>query len=376
MSGSLLLLDPYRSALACRGIAEKILVTPTGLDVSKTPTFQLGNDSDLQATVMQFVTLFDDVSIVQHEPNEHEDKVLALRWSPLRNMGVVDFTAEKGDEKRSNRWKTVSSLEELWSIERGNLDAREAFIIPMLLLKKIIPHKALYFFLRAVRLGDNDLIGKTEKEIPPEFSDWIMPVKYPDQQTMFNLDFLVFTALNEFMETEVLVEKKQCRVAHAAFNETFLYRGNDVSKGSKKLFEVVIEELLKERFLFPVPETLKEIQTLRARPDIAAFKSTFQPWIDLLAAGNLHEEKRLRKEVKAAIRSFEKAPRVRRINKLLTYLTLPVELLTLPGSVGLSTALAGIGLDKLAEQWQKKGKWVGLCRKSDKLLNIDYPEFK
>jgi len=383
MSASILLLDPYRSALTYRGINEKVLSPPKSVNVSNTPTKWVGNDADLQATVLQFVTLFDQVFLVHHEnrgdAERYQDRVPALSLMPFEDMGIVAFTKDPGNDERADAWKSAQSVEEIWALEKDNLTTWETFLIPTMLMKGTVPDASIYHFLRAVRLGDDSLKQETEKKIPPQFSDWIPYIIYPEGNSYLNLDFVIFSTLNEIMETEDVVKKRQCRVAHMAFNESFLKRDGDTAKGTSKVFEVLIEQLLQERFLFPVPETLKEVQSLRVNPDVVAFRNTFQPWVETLSKGNVDDERRLRKEVKSAIKVFEKAPKVRRINKFLTYIAMPVGFIPFTplvgGAVGALAGLTGIGLDKLAARWQQKGNWVGMCRKSDKLLNLDYPDF-
>jgi hypothetical protein len=342
-----------------------------------------GNDVSLQATVLQFATLFDQLFLVHHEERGEaeriQDQVHTLSLMPFEDMGLVTFTKHPGNDERAKAWTGARTFEEIWALEDNNLTAWEPFVVPMLIAKKIIPHASIYHFLRAVRLGDNSIKQQVEKTIPTEFSEWIPYIESDDTDSYGNLDFVVFSTLNELIETEQVVEKTKCRVAHLAFNPTFLKREEHTPTATAKVFEVLIEELLQEQFLFPVPENLRDVQRLRANPDVVALRTTFQPWVDALAANNVGDEERLRKEVKSAIRAFRNAPNVRRINKFLTYMALPAGFFPFTplvgGAIGALAGLTGIGLDKLAGRWQQSGNWVGLCRKSDKLLNLDYPQF-
>jgi len=383
MSASILLLDPYRSALTCRGLTEGVLSVPKSIDINQTPTMWAGSDAGLQATVLQFATLFDEIFLVHHEERggaeQIQDRLPTLSLMPFEDMGLVTFTKHPGSDERAESWTKARSFEEIWALEDDNLTTWEPFVVPSLLAKKLIPHGSIYHFLRAVRLGDSSLKQQVEQRIPAEFSDWIPYILSDDTDSYGNLDFVVSSTLNELIETERVVEKTTCRVAQLAFNQPFLKREDYTTAATATVFEVLIEELLQERFLFPVPENLKDVKRVRANPDVVAFRTTFQPWVDALATNSVDDENRLRKEVKSAIRAFSNAPNVRRINKFLTYMALPAGFLPFTplvgGAFGALAGLTGIGLDKLAGRWQQKGNWVGLCRKSDKLLNLDYPQF-
>jgi hypothetical protein len=177
VTASILLLDPYRSALAARGISEQILSPASEIDITKTPTWKVGHNRSLQATVMQFVTLFDDVMLVQNEKagdaervEKQSNSVRPLSLLPFTHMELVRFTASSNDPARDKAVKDAKYIEDIWAIEKNNLDAWEPFIIPMLLLKGVIPHASIYHFLRAVRLEDHGLIQQTMGKIPPEIS--------------------------------------------------------------------------------------------------------------------------------------------------------------------------------------------------------------
>jgi hypothetical protein len=189
--------------------------------------------------------------------------------------------------------------------------------------------------------------------------------------------------MNELRTTEKVVKREECRVAHTPFEKSFHNQKVDDVTGTKTIFKIVIEELLAERFLFPVPNTLSEVQKLRRHPDIVAFRETFQPWLSILVKGDLKEERRLRKEVKKTIKKFQRAPGVKRMTDILGIIAIPLGLAPVKGAVdavnkalGALLGVGGLGFPKLAERWQEHGKWVGLCKKSDKVLNLDYPDFR
>ena len=368
MAGSILLLDPYRSALMTLGIEDGFLALPRDVDFAKTPMFRLGSDECLQTTVLQFLLLFDDMAIVQHEERgsrerAEEQGLKILEAKPLEDAGLVRFTSRPVPDEKLQLLGGARDLLDMWRLRKDELDTWEPVFVPQLIAKGALAHPALYRVWREVRIGTPSSRFEALSQVPAAWSDVAHGLLSGDA----TLDLLVFTALNELSEAEAEVEATGCRVAQGPFRPSTEHdpsqRPSDVARDVSAIFRVSIDALLDDELSFPLPSNLEDAKRLRSDPNIVAFRELFQPWIQRIAAGDCAEVE-LRKEVRSAVRAFRNAPRVKKLNDIVTYVSLPLGLVPEPAiqAVGFGLGLASLGLPKLADRWQRQGKWVAMCR--------------
>ena len=380
MKSSILLLDPYRSALLAMGLNERMLASPRGVDYTKSSTHRLGSDAGLQSTVLNFAMLYDDLSIVQHENRGQAEELnaqglLTLSALPLQDMGIVRLTDRNVAPPWNNAVATPKSYEEFWHAIKSDLESLEPILVSYLVAKGVVPHPLVYQYVRDQRLGGSVSVSTRLENVPPEYIDIAVFFAKHASGTQA-LDFFVFTSLSELLEAEEEVTATGCAVAQPIGSVAKTFGGN-TAEGANQVVEIVVDELLVDGFELPVPRSLDEARTLRQQPDMQSFRRTFQPWVESLAEGRLADELKLRTEVKAHCRAFRNSPRVKRISDILAYVSLPVGLIDLVTPTfgaatvaGTALGIAGIGLPMLAERWQKKGRWVSVCRNADSLRRL------
>ena len=138
MPSSILLLDPYRSALLTMGLMEGILASPRGVDFKQSSTYLLGKNADRQSTVLRLAMLFDEVSIVSHEQRGVAEEYNAqglptLSTMPLQDMGLIRLTNRDITHPWEGAVLAGRSLGGIWQAIKGDLEPWEPLIVPYLL---------------------------------------------------------------------------------------------------------------------------------------------------------------------------------------------------------------------------------------------------
>jgi hypothetical protein len=355
----LLLLEPYRSALMVEALDEGLAMAPRGLDLAASPSVQIGRSPDLQRRVRMLALLFDEVSIVHHEKPgdaaQMEQRVYPqASLLPLRDEGIVSFSAPSSDAERVQRLQNVRTFEDWWGVEQALLDAYEPVIASQLMARGKLPHPALLSVLRAHRLGLD--VGGAMSAVPQEFRDFARVFAELDPP----YDNLVISTLNELLAAEA-VDHPGMHVAMAEPELVWPIEGSNAAV--EAVFRIVLEELLAVGMVFPVPENLRDIRQLRSDPALVDFRVRFRPWLGALRSPNAELEATLRQEIRNTVGRFKFATTLDGLADLCALVALPLGLVDpAPKTVIAGLSAARLGLPKLAKYWRAKTKWLGLCR--------------
>lgn len=359
---SLLLLEPYRTALMMDGYDHGYVRLVGEGDISENPAYHIGKDPALRQAVREMALFHDELLMIYHE-GEGNAEVKAseghavLSALNLEREGIVRFPEVEPDVERhellQNEMKTLSDW---WVVERDLIDTWKPLIASQIVARGKMSRQELLDVLMAERTRNPQLGAILESLAPPEKAEAINMIELSDP---LPYDFIVFSTLNELLDVDKVVRNDDCRVAiDGGFGTTGTA---PAPQAEQAIYRVMIEELLQEEFRFPVCDDLRELRNLRARAEIQSFRDLFQPWLERLATGDKEEEPRLRQEVKKAMRQFRNAPRLQIAQRLSAIVALPVGLV--PGAViaGAVLSLASVGLGALAKRWREKTRWIGLC---------------
>jgi hypothetical protein len=363
----LILLEPYRTALFSMGVDEGLVPIPKKLDrneLMQSNTFKIGADNILRKKLCQLLIMHDDVSIIHYETQElqsylEDEGIPRLSAMRLYDRGLVTFLQPpQGGEERITALKSAEqTLEGIWSVEKPLLELWEPAIIGQLQAKGKLPHPSLYYLLKAKRLGKRLKVEQAFASVPNDaraFGTLIIEDKIP------MWDLVIFSTMNELIGVEEIITGKDYSVASEAMHcpSTFSVKEQPPALD---IYEIVVEELLTISLRFPSCHNLAKVESLRKDPDVIAFRNVFSPWLTSFSRGDVQDEKRLRNDVRRAVRAFEYYPYAYTLGWLLAVVALPLNFFA-PITATVSTIL-GMGLPALAERWKLKSQWTGICSK-------------
>lgn len=372
MPSSLLLLDPYRSALGAQALNEGILSSPV-VDISRTPLGTVGGDVRRRMNMLRLALLFDELKIIQHEEQGAREKLFAehghhaMSWLPLKGIGFVTFSGVSGSKEPLAAifsTNSVTSLGDLWTKSEDLLTAWQPLIVQQLLLKNYIPHASFYPAIRAYRLGlaEQEIIAAF-KAIPEHMrSDLKLAVEPP--KGGLPIDIAIFTALTEMLQASELATSTGCRVAHAPLVVSDSPNPEEDPVGaSNHVVKLAIDELLKFNLRLPQATTIAEAMDLRSRPGAAQFRENFHSWLDYLTSGDIKSADKIRKDVRLSANVYKSVSPLKRISDVVTYVSFPVGFLSgdWVSAAGFAMGVTSLGMSKLADRWANKTKWVGWC---------------
>ncbi|MGC3875371.1 hypothetical protein ACPF7Z_19195 [Halomonas sp. GXIMD04776] len=369
---SLLLLEPYRSALFVDGLSAGMVSVVGDAQAEQEPSYRIGNSVDLQQAVRELALFHDSVQIIQHEePGQAEE--LAKRGHSvfsalgLRDSGIVEFAHVPPNEARNSKLASeVRSVQDFWRLERENFEIWRPLVASQIVARGKLAHVGLFDVLMYDRLGEPRLKEAAIAMLPQQVKELVPSLLAPYQGV--GIDFVAISTLNELVDADSVVAETGINVAiDGSFGGT--REGVNVDATSE-IVSVVIEILLNEELRFPVPENLRELQRLRDRTEMRSFRSLFQPWIEALSVGNADAERRLRAEVRRSLRKFKNCPRLKTAGCLASYIAIPVGAVPFFGTIPSALlSLTGNGLGKLAEHWKRDSKWIGLCAQAPRFVD-------
>jgi hypothetical protein len=334
MNDSLILLDPFRSALVCQAIEDKIITTDPSIDFRDTIPFRLGADFNLRKQVMQLCILYPEIKLIQYEESLDKAKkegIIVQSLDPLRKREIVTFSKSAVNPARLEHLKGITSLQSWWERDLNSIEAYEEIIAQQLIAKGIFSNRIEFQNLKTIRL----------KNIPVDIS--------PD------VDFLVFTALNELLQMEEEKKLEASDVAHFNINGTFQ---SALTRKTSTIYRVLLEELAEKEILFPVPTTLDDVIHLRHDKEVEKFREIFKLWMKNISSVNIEEEERLRKEIKIFSFKSRTHGQLSSISRFVGFLSIPLGLLpdfTIPGFL---LSIGTFGMDKLAARWAGETSWL------------------
>ncbi len=360
---SIILLEPYRSALFAEGLDEGLVRISGDVNPDNSPAIQIGRNRELQLHVREIALFYDDLFVIHHEQENTADEALerdipTLSALNLKYSGVARFPENKTDSSRVDKLKEMKSIFDWWQIEKDLINKWIPVIGSQLVARGKLPHVSLIYVLQAHRERDEKKYLSACEKVPEEYKNQIQKVLQDLEP--FGYDFLAFSTLNELSSVDTTIETHRSHLAiDKIFSSSFKHVSPDKANGA---VQIVIESLLQEELRFPVPNSLMELVTLKQREEMKSFRNTFRPWLESLSLGNTEDENKLRKEVKKAMFQFRNAPRLTTASKITGILSVPAGLVGPTGTVaGAILGLSSMGLSEWSSRWQEENKWVSIC---------------
>jgi hypothetical protein len=348
------------------GIEEGLvnLYPPNG-DFSGVPSLVVGRDSELRASSLQLLVLFEEATLIHNDIEDPKElfsrtHVPSMSLKPLETDGLLRFISGKADEFVLAKLTEAKTVAQKYLVIRDSVALWKPLIISQMMARGKLPDPSLFDVIDAP-LAQPDKVQQAIGAVPQPQRDVAKRLVEDSHFLYLNL-LVIFSTLQELQETDTtLSENADHFVAMAplgpgsARTEAMAAKTADTTN---RLFRVVLDALFDQGIEFPQPTSLREVRNLRLNPDISAFRTTFLPWLDKLSSGNEKEERILRAEVTAAAKAFRRYPSAKRLSKWLSYLSLPLHLVPYLGS---AVHVAAFGTERLADRWRDRSRWVPLA---------------
>jgi len=363
---SILLMDPYRTALISMALEERLVTLPpmSAEDlVAHRATFRMGEDKEIRATVLQQVLLFDDPLIIQNEERgtaetNAAEGVIDLSLRNLHEDRIVTFAKGKVEiPEWGGDWTKC------WVDMEDQLTVLRPWIIDQLMSRFYIGHPSVFdCWFEAQRRACANARDEPVDDVPLTAAAAKVPLEWRDQarEILENpertgaLLFLVLNRLGEARQAGKIAEERQI---YASIPHLELPQSKEGAGNSGVLFEIVIRELLADNIEFRLPTTLRKARDLRRDSSVVSFRECFLPWLESLKSGDVDAERRLAKEVYLAAKSYKFSTIAKDISNWSTIASIFLEAVGLHGV----PALASFGFDILTGRVKSKAEWIGLC---------------
>ena len=363
---SILLMDPYRTALITMALEERLLTRPPMSAeqlATQKATFKMGEDKEIRATVLQQLLLFDDPLIIQNEERDTAEKhaaegIIDLSLRNLHEENIVQFATGKIDIPD---WG--GEFAKCWSDIEDQLRVLRSWMVDQLMSRFYIGHPSVYdCWFEAQRRACVSARGEPVDDTPLHAALAAVPLEWRDQtrEILENPNrvgavlFLVLNRLGEAWQIGKIAEERQ---VYAAIPHLDVPHASGGTENTGVLFEIVIRELLADNIEFRLPTKLREARDLRRDPAVVSFRGCFLPWLESLKAGDAAAEGRLAKEVYLAAKTYKFSSIAKDISKWSTIASIALEAFGLQGV----PAAASFGFDILTGRAKSKAEWVGLC---------------
>lgn len=363
---SLLLLEPFRSALTIDALEEDLVVLPKGTSKEELPFYHAAKDKLLRARTRQLFLLFKDISIIHYETTEAADKIKergygALSLIRLQDRGIVNFESPPADLERVKLWEGFSCIEDWWRAERKIIDELEPLILAQMRARGKLPDDRLYFLLKELRLNGQAAATLILRTLPSSFQNLGRTILEDSLRVPF--DIVIISTVNEIMSAEQ-VAMKGTRIAIGEDPAVRHFSPIDLM-GKEQIFEIVLDSLADDGLLFPIPASIDEIPRIKQSPHFSEFSEALDSWLIALNRGDEIEEPQVRKEVRKAVRQFRHLPKLDTGANIAAWVAIPIGFIPFVGSIaGGGLSLISRGMEKLAKRWRRHNNWVGICTKS------------
>ncbi|MGM0783327.1 MAG: hypothetical protein ACQEUM_04365 [Pseudomonadota bacterium] len=358
------LLEPYRSALVSEAF-DHGLAEMSSMDYRKTLGY-VDKDSYLRRSVLELSMFYDTLTLSHFEstPDVKEKADMlgfpVLSLEKLRGEGLVFLPEIEGNDFLNRYQESVEKYREseFWKVNKDLIDTWRALIASQLVSRGKLAHPSLFDVIYSKRvLSEKDFV-QSAKEVSEDSRAWIK--RLDDDELMANYDKLVAITLEEILITDEIVSNYG---ANVAIDENFCFGGVRVEKNNaESVLKVLIEKLLEDELKLPVPSNILQLYKLRESEGMRSFRGVFNPWLIKLSTGDEGEEVRLRREVKQSLKQFRNYPRLQRASNLVGLMAAPAGVLGEYGWVaGAALRLTSKGMDKLANRWVSRTKWVAMC---------------
>lgn len=201
------------------------------------------------------------------------------------------------------------------------------------------------------RLAENTIRSKLVKHVSSKMV----------RQLVWFLSIIIIkggVAVNEIYEAQKL---------NAFYPISGLSMGPNRKKEDSLLSQLKGEELiaavgvfLKEIDSWPEINDFNDLLRLRKKKHIADFRTLLTQWINALTSGNIKEEHRIRKEIRAANNAMRNISKCSSIGKWLTYASVPLCFVEQPYGLllGGAATVTSFGVQAISDWNKNKHKWL------------------
>lgn len=358
------LLQPYKMAITLQAINEGF-ARPKSQEGTYFKNLRKYVNDDLIAETLQLCVLYDDISMFWAELPEKVaekrgffDYITSTGLKELEIVQFLEIPVRKGVDIRG-----------AWKFEHTFLDLYQDFVLAQLSIEDRLPfHWSLFRLLRAKRLGYNSAIPIILQTIPKEYYSFANDILSDPPWLIEKVDLPIISISGELRLAFDHAIKNGYKIAGVAPQIISAVENTQVTNSPALIWKFVLDTLLGENILFPVPTSLKEVLKFRNSSEIKAFRSFLFPFIDSVIEGDIETIFRLRKETLSVARHFKRFPVVKKIGNYAGYTSLGLSAVeALMGSFGPSLVfgLVPLGLEKLAKRWEKVGSWLYLAKNND-----------
>ncbi len=222
---SILLMDPYRTALITMALEERLLTLPPMSAeqlATQKATFKMGEDKEIRATVLQQLLLFDDPLIIQNEERDTAEKhaaegIIDLSLRNLHEENIVQFATGKIDIPD---WG--GEFAKCWSDIEDQLRVLRSWMVDQLMSRFYIGHPSVYdCWFEAQRRACVSARGEPVDDTPLHAALAAVPLEWRDQtrEILENPNrvgavlFLVLNRLGEAWQIGKIAEERQVYAA-------------------------------------------------------------------------------------------------------------------------------------------------------------------
>lgn len=358
------LLEPYRTAFVARCVREGLIeVVPKEVEAESAGLALCGSD-ELVNDALQLAVLASDVSMVWTDGGS---VALArglphMKASGIEHLGVLDLVAKYPDdiaEQQKTRWQSLSNVDDLWQLERDEIDSLSPLILSQMEARGKGLHWSLFRLLRALRLGEDRAVPVILSAVPPQLQRAAESILQIKPRLMHEIELPFIMTLQELRLTAATAGRRDARMAGAAP----LVDGPrpDLATSGSQLWGLVVEELLGEQIQFPVPRSIRDVIVLRSRSEVADFRAFLIPFLDAVLTGQEDAARSLRASVKDCVKAFRRFPLTQRLARWTSYAGLAADVVEAVSGwvgIGIGTGLVGLGLEGLARKWKDQSSWV------------------
>ena len=262
------LLEPYRSAFISQCLNESLIVTDPPNYAFLSPGIKATNIPELKEDVLQIAVLANNLSMVFTNVGE---EVLKRNLPYMKDSGISDLGVIKLINKFPNedfikqRWSSAKSLNDIWLIEKDELDIHRDLILSQLASRGKPIDLFIFNLLKAFRLSDDTTVKMLLNSVPYDLMKSVDTIVNNPEKSIYEFDMPIIMTLQELFLTHSNATTSGFKIVGA-----FPTLKNE-AQAINQIWAILIDKLLETDIDFPVPEKIVDVINLRNRPEIADF---------------------------------------------------------------------------------------------------------
>ncbi|MBI4892594.1 MAG: hypothetical protein HY821_18360 [Acidobacteria bacterium] len=355
----LLLLNPHADVVMDLAVAEGFAKWKFVTSPRRPPS------EDRIAATLQLLLLDDDVSMLYVPPGigtrKRQPKGRHVDLASLKSLGILNLI--EPDKATCERIRGLDGPSEVWRALAPVVRDYEDLILAQLEAVGRPLHWSILRLLVAVRTGNWVLADLVLPSVPADYRDVadLILIEPLSMEVFLALDRTVSDCAFQVEHASQLVSRGSMRIAGAGTDSAGRRPNQQVAGSSVQLWKLLVSELLSADIELPVPGKLSDVPRIRNLPEMQAFRSFFNPFLDAVIAGDAGAAVRLQKEIQSALRALRMLPMARAAVNWVTYAAIGIGVAeAFLGFAGPSivAGLIPIGLQRLARKWEAQTSWV------------------